>query len=47
MQPESTSNIYYLFIVYCRLELGNLEEIKELMNTEAYEKYLQSVSEDH
>jgi len=30
-----------------KLELGNLEEIKELMNTEAYEKYLQSVSEDH
>jgi len=30
-----------------KLELTNLDEVKELMNSEAYEKYLQSVSEDH
>ena len=32
---------------YFRLELSNLDEIKELMNTEAYNKYLESVAEDH
>eukprot|EP00088_Acartia_fossae_P044355 TRINITY_DN4703_c0_g1_i10.p1 TRINITY_DN4703_c0_g1~~TRINITY_DN4703_c0_g1_i10.p1 ORF type:complete len:170 (+),score=44.66 TRINITY_DN4703_c0_g1_i10:51-560(+) len=38
--PENEGWLY-------KLELSNLDELKELMNQEAYEKFLESVSDDH
>ena len=40
---QSPENEGWLF----KLELSNIDEIKELMNEEAYKKYLESVAEDH